>query len=241
MSEQGKVGGLGYAVDGRIATITLDVPQRGNALSIAMMRAFRAAVQSAEDDASVALIVLRANGKHFCTGADLEWAAARADGEAGRWREGNTALVDLMEALFRLSKPIVARVHGSVFGGAVSLLCLCDDVVAVAHANWRLPELRLGIVPSAIVPALRLVANRSAIRRLLFDDRPWTSVDAQAYGIVTETASEDALDAALQTRIDAWLALPGASFAATKHWLRELDEADFQKALELGRAHAASI
>jgi methylglutaconyl-CoA hydratase len=241
MSEPVETSGLDYAVEGRVATITLDAPRRGNALSLPMMRAFRDALALAQDDPAVSVLVLCANGKHFCTGADLTWAGALSRGDAAQWREGNQALVDLLQALYGFAKPIVARVHGTVLGGGVSVLCLCDDVVAVASASWRLPELQLGIVPSAIVPALRLVANRSAIRRMLFDPRSWTSVDAQTFGLVSETADETTLDGVVQARIDAWLELPTKSFALTKRWTRELDAGDFQKSLELGRACAASL
>ncbi|NPT47001.1 hypothetical protein GNZ12_38035 [Paraburkholderia sp. 1N] len=241
MSEESANSGLIYELDGRVATITLDAPQRGNALSIPMMHAFRAALRAAQQEPDVALIVLRASGKHFCTGADLKWAGALAEGNEAQWREGNEALVAVLLEFYGLSKPVVARVHGTVLGGAVAVLCLCDDVIAVGEVNWRLPELKLGIVPSAIVPALRQVANRSVLRRLLYDERPWNSMDARGFGIVTEVASQETLDLLVQARIDAWLALPSASFAATKSWMRELDADDFRKALERGRAHAASL
>jgi enoyl-CoA hydratase/carnithine racemase len=229
-----------FAVEGRVATITLNVPHRGNALSITLMRGFRVALQAAQDDPGVAVILLRANGRHFCTGADLAWAGTRVGGDELAWHEGNDALVALLHELYGVGKPVVARVNGTVLGAAVALLCLCDDVIALDEAVWRLPELKLGLVPTAIVPVLRLIAVPHVIRRLLYDETPWTSVDAHGFGIVTRPATGETLDALVQARIDAWLALPAASVAATRHWMRELDADDFRRALELGRRYAVS-
>jgi enoyl-CoA hydratase/carnithine racemase len=241
MSEETKDSAVIYAVERRIATITLDVPQRGNALSIPLMNGFRAALQAAQRDPDVAAILLRANGRHFCTGADLGWAAAREQGNEEPWREGNEALLALLHELYALTKPVVARVHGTVLGGAVAALCLCDDVVALGEASWRLPELKLGLVPSAIVPVLRQIAVPHVIRRVLYDETPWTSVDAHGFGIVTQVATSETLEALVQTCLDAWLALPSAAVAATKRLMRELDVDDFRRALELGREYAPSL
>ncbi|WP_168787919.1 enoyl-CoA hydratase/isomerase family protein [Paraburkholderia aromaticivorans] len=218
--------------------ITLDVPKRGNALSIPLMHELRAALRAAQHEPDVAVILLRASGKHFCTGADLGWAAV---GNAAQWREGNEALVALLQELYALTKPVVARVHGTVLGGAVAALCLCDDVVALGEARWRLPELKLGMVPSAIVPVLRQIMVPHVIRRVLYDQTPWTSVDAYGFGIVTRVATAETLDTLVRTRLDAWLDLPCAAVAATKRWLRDLDVDDFLKALQLGREYAASL
>ncbi|RAR57158.1 methylglutaconyl-CoA hydratase [Paraburkholderia unamae] len=239
MSDESADNVVVFAVEGRVATITLNVPQRGNALSIPLMHGFRAALQAAQRDPNVAVVQLRANGRHFCTGADLGWAAARAERDEVQWREGNEALLALLSELYGLAKPVIARVQGTVLGAAVALLCLCDDVIALGDASWRLPELKLGLVPSAIVPVLRLIVAPHVIRRLLYDEVPWTSVDAHGFGIVTQPATEAKLDAFVQARIEAWLALPEAGVAATKRWMRELDVDDFHRALELGRKYAA--
>ena len=244
--EQAPLGGAdGEVISGTeagVTTITLDAPRRGNALSMALMRGLCAALRAAQSRPDVAVIVLRANGKHFCAGADLGWAGARDKGDEAQWNAGNAALQELLDTLFALAKPVVARVHGTVIGGGVALLCLCDDVLALDTAHWRLPELPLGMVPTAIVPPLRQVAPQHAIRRMLFDQTPWNSVDAQGFGIVSHVAaSPEALDALTRARTDAWLALPPAAVAATKRWMRELGARDWRESIERGQAHAASL
>lgn len=236
--EQEADDGVVYRVQERVATITLNVPHRGNALSISVMRGICIALQEAQRDERVAVIVLSASGRHFCAGADLDWATAHAEGDEALWHEGNAALSVLLHALFAISKPVVARVHGTVIGGGVAMLCLCDDVVAVAEANWRLPELRLGIVPSAIVPALRQIVGAHVIRRVVYDDAPWNSADAHGFGIVSHLATPQTLDAQVQARVDAWLVLPASGVAATKQWMRELGADDFRRSLERGQAYA---
>jgi enoyl-CoA hydratase/carnithine racemase len=231
---------LDYQVANRVATITLNAPQRGNALSIAILNAFRSAIETAQKDYEVDVLILRSTGRHFCTGADLKWAGVR-DENIDVWREGNAALMSLLRTLYVLDKPVLARVQGSAFGGAVAVLALCDEVVAVSDAAWKLPELQLGMVPSAIIPVLRLAVDRNTMRRVLCNESPWNSVDAHRFGLVTELASPDTLDPVFNARVEAWRRLPTPSFQATKRWLRELDENDFNRSLELGCVAAASF
>lgn len=220
-----------------MALIELHRPTRGNALSIELMQALRAALEQAQRDSDVKVIQLRAAGKHFCTGADLSWANT----ESALWAEGHAALNALLEALYVISKPVVARVHGTVIGAGVALLCLCDQVVAVDEATWRLPEVKLGMVPSAIVPALRQVASTAAIRQLIFTDRAWSSQAMQAFGVVAELVSVNGLDGAVEACIEAWRSLAPSSVMATKRLLRELGRQDFEHASERGRVHAATV
>lgn len=230
---------VSYQVQERVAIVTLDAPERGNALAIPMMNRICELLQTAQCDPNVTVVELRAKGKHFCTGADLGWAGADRDEEL--WKAGNAALNAMLQMLFEFSKPLGVRVQGSVIGGGVAMLCLCDDVVAVTEAPWYLPELRLGMVPSAILPALRLVATPSVVRRVLFDDTPWNSADAHRFGIVTRLASSETLEAQVQARLDAWKALPADCSAATKFWMRRLAAEYFRACSETGGVYARAV
>lgn len=231
---------LAYRVRTRTATITMDDPEHGNALSIGMMGNLREAFQAARRDPEVDLVVLRATGRQFCIGADLGWICALACGDALLWRAGMGALTGLLDDLHAFSKPIVARVHGSVIGGGVAMLALCDAVIAVREARWRLPEVKLGMVPTAVLPPLQGVVPAGLLRRLLFEEGSWDSATAQNFGLATQVVDADALDSAVQARVESWLSLPAVTFAATKGLLREMDRARFRQQMEMTRPHVES-
>ncbi|MBU3740566.1 MAG: hypothetical protein FGM55_16650 [Rhodoferax sp.] len=223
---------IGYLCERGVASLTLDRPRCGNALSVGLMQALRQAVRSAADDPAVAMVVLRASGRHFCAGADLEWVRAPLTADAALWRQGMEELLGLQRDLYRLDKPLLARAQGRVVGAGVSLLCLCDQVIASQDMVCSLPEIRLGMVPTAVLPALRYRLGPSGARRLLLDARVGLGEQTLPVGLVDEWVGQGQLEAALQRRIESLQALPARTLARTKRLMRELDGHAFEQALE---------
>lgn len=210
-----------------VATIALGDAAAGNALSLPMMAALRAALRQAQADPAVRVARIQARGRHFCVGADLGWIGALATGDAALWQAGMDELLRLLEDLRRLDKPVVARVHGAVVGGGVGLLCLCDAVIATQDSRWKLPELPLGMVPTALIAPLRARVAPAALKRLLFEARTWDGSEALAFGLATELAPVTALDAAVAARVAQFASLPPGAFGATKRLLATLDHDAF--------------
>lgn len=240
MSEAEADVALHYQARERTATITMDDPAHGNALSIGMMGNLRDAFRAARRNPEVDLVVLQANGRVFCAGADAGWIGALVSGDAALWQAGMGALTGLLDDLHTFPKPVVARVQGAVVGGGVAMLCLCDAVIAAREARWRLPEVKLGMVPTAVLPPLQGVVPTAFLRRLLYEDGAWDSAEALDFGLATKVVDADALDRAVQERVAAWLALPAATFSETKGLLRAMDRARFQGQVELARPHVES-
>lgn len=224
--------------EGRVTTLTLDRPQGGNALSLPMMRELRAALRATQADAQTDVVVLRASGRHFCAGADLDWIQALVSGDVTLWEQGIDELLGVIADLHACVKPVLARVHGAVVGGGVSLLCMCDAVIASSAAQWRLPELKLGMVPTAVMPPLLQRVTPAAAARLLYEDRAWDAASALAFGLATEVVDPGGLDQAVQARVREWLALPAPVFRDTKRLMHELRGAEFQRQLAAVRPHA---
>lgn len=218
---------LHYQVRERTATITMDDPAHGNALSIGMMCNLRDAFRAARRDPEVDLVLLRANGPVFCAGADAGWIGALVSGDAALWHAGMGALTGLLDDMYTFPKPVVARVQGAVVGGGVAVLCLCDAVIAAREARWRLPEVKLGMVPTAVLPPLQGVVPTGLLRRLLYEDGAWDSTAALEFGLATQVVDAGELDNAVQVRVESWLVLPAATFSATKSLLRSMDRARY--------------
>lgn len=218
---------LHYRVMERTATITMDDSAHGNPLSIGMMCNLREAFGAARRDPEVDVVVLQANGRVFCAGADRDWIGALVSGNAALWHAGMAALTGLLDELQAFPKPVIARVHGTVVGGGVAMLCLCDAVIAASEARWRLPEVALGMVPTAVLPPLHGVVPAGALRRLLYENGAWDGAAALDLGLATQVVDAGELDQAVRTRVESWLALPAATFSATKRLVRSMDRARY--------------
>jgi methylglutaconyl-CoA hydratase len=194
------------AVDGRgVATLTLNRPEVHNAYNGALIQALSEAVGALGADPAVRLMVLRANGKHFQAGADLDWLRE----VAGYALEDNVAFsrrtTSAMRALNAFSRPTLALVHGACYGGGVGMVACCDVALATASARFSLAEVRWGVIPAPIVPQLCAAMGVRSLRRYAITGERFDAAEAQRIGLVHEVCADDALDLAAAPMIEAIL------------------------------------
>jgi enoyl-CoA hydratase len=205
-----------YDVEGRIATITLNRPERLNAIARGMPQEIREAVEKANDDNDVHCIVLTGAGRSFCAGYDLvdfaenrSSAAGGQDAQHGPWdpmvdfamMHRNTQ--DFM-SLWRSNKPTIAKVRGHAVAGGSDIALCCDLVVMADDAKIGYPPSRVWGVPTPMMWVYRLGAERA--KRMLFTGDLITGKEALAMGLVLESVPEPELNdrvVALATRIAA--------------------------------------
>ena len=186
-----------------ITTVTLNRPDRNNALSQQMMRELLRFVANAAHDAAIRVVVLRGAGKHFCSGADV--------GERGAHSEGRVELVDVLTSIDTLGKPVVAVVQGGCVGGGLALSACCDVVLALEGAFFSVPELRLGLVPTGLLPFFVRALGPRALRRYGLSGERISAQDALRLGVVSAMVAEADIEAEIATLADALLmAAPGA-------------------------------
>ncbi|HEX8802587.1 MAG TPA: enoyl-CoA hydratase-related protein [Acidimicrobiales bacterium] len=187
---------LRYEVAGHVARITIDRPQRRNALSWELVRGLRAAFARAKDDADVRVCVLTGAGdRAFCAGADLGGMAGDAGTVALHHARGE--LAGLFRDLYDLGKPTVARVRGYALAGGMGLALACDLVVAADDAAFGLPEIDVGLWPHmATVPLVRSMPPKVALE-LMLTGRRVDAAEAARIGFVTRVVPVDDLDAAV--------------------------------------------
>jgi enoyl-CoA hydratase/methylglutaconyl-CoA hydratase len=172
-----------------VATLTLDSPHNRNALSRQLVGELYDGLGRAEDDADVKVVLVRAEGRTFCSGADLSEAA----GEGMEKAAG--VLVDLQRRIVTLAKPVVTRVHGNVRAGGIGIVAASDIAISATDATYAFTEVRLGLTPAAIsLTVVPRMTDRSVALTFLggevFDGQA-----AAATGLVTEAVPEDELDA----------------------------------------------
>ena len=204
-------------VDDRgIATITLNRPDVHNAFDDALIETLTDAIKKIDGIDDVRAVVLAANGKSFSAGADLRWMQRMAGYSKEENLEDARRLAALMRALQKLSKPTLARVQGSAFGGGVGLVACCDIVIASENARFALTEVKLGLIPAVISPYLsRAMGERQARRYMLTGER-FSAEEAYRLGLVHDVVPESVLDERLKSVLSMLLENGPEAMAAVK-------------------------
>lgn len=193
-------------IDGEVARITLDNPEKRNAFDDTIIASLTHAFEEAGRNDQVRVVVLQASGKHFSAGADLNWMRAMGQLDAQQNREDALRLARLMQSIDRCAKPVIARVQGAAFGGALGLICAADMAVAADNARFCLSEVKLGIIPAVISPyVVRAIGPRQA-RRYFMTAEVIPAERAMQLGIAHEVVPEAELDQAVDAMINALLA-----------------------------------
>jgi enoyl-CoA hydratase/carnithine racemase len=209
---------LRYELADGVARLTIDRPERRNALSWTVVRELRARVAEIRDDAAARVVVLTgAGGQAFCAGADLTGMAAGA-GHL-ELHESRGELADLFGDLWSLGKPTIARVQGYALAGGMGLALACDLVIASDDAVFGTPEIDVGLWPYMItVPLVRSMPPKKALE-LMMTGRRVSAAEAERIGFVNQVvpageldATVDALAAALAAKSPAIMALGRQSF-----------------------------
>jgi methylglutaconyl-CoA hydratase len=212
-----------YATRGPAAVVTLNRPDRRNALSRALIAELTAAVSQAAADTAVRVVILTGNGPAFCAGMDLDELRATVQAAADpdlAWDDAHK-LSALYELLYTLPKPTVAAVNGPAVAGGAGLVTVCDLAVAVPGAKFGYPEVRRGLVAAMVLPHLLRHVNERVARWLLLTGELIDGPDALRYGLVNAVTSPDEL-LAVADRWAGSLAQGGPkALATTKSLLRQ--------------------
>jgi len=192
--------------DGPILTLTINRPERRNAMTWEVIAGLRANIARAKDDPAVRVVVLAGAGdKAFCAGADLSGMvprdpAAQAAGPVDDYAEHHSArgwLASLFDELWQLGKPTIARIQGWAMAGGFGLALSCDMVVASEDARFGAPELNVGLWPYMVtVPMLRSMSPKKALE-LMLTSRVVQADEADRIGFVTRVVPAGDLDAAV--------------------------------------------
>jgi enoyl-CoA hydratase/carnithine racemase len=176
--------------EGTTAFVTLNRPERRNALSLEMLRELTAHFRAIGNDAEMRVVVLRANGPAFCAGHDI---AEMTGKDGGFYRELFEACTVLMETLQGIPQPVIAQVHAMATAAGCQLVASCDLAVAAKEAKFATPGVKIGLFCSTPMVALsRAVGSRRAMEMLLTGE-PISADDALAAGLVNRVVAASEL------------------------------------------------
>ncbi len=182
------------AVDRHIMTITLNRPERKNAIDGVMTNELIYALDYARQERTVRVVVLAAHGDVFCAGGDLRSMSGKKGDKPRSNVPKRGGSDDISLRIRHLYKPMIAKIQGSVFAGALLLVCNATHAVAADHAKFSAPEIRRGIWPFMVMAGLfRLVPKRVGLDFIMRGE-PVDAPTAEAWGLINQAVAKDQLD-----------------------------------------------
>ncbi len=186
------------------ATLTLARGKVHNAFDDTLIAELTAALEQLDTDDSVRAVVLTGEGSTFSAGADLGWMRRMAKASEAENREDSLKLAKLMRTLNFLSKPTIARVNGSAYGGGVGLIACCDYAIGAEGAKFSLSEVKLGLVPAVISPYVVAAIGPRHARRLFTGAEVIEAPEAMAIGLLHSLSPVAELDEAVDRALHFW-------------------------------------
>ena len=201
--------------DADIRTITLNRPERRNAMTPEM----QSELISAMDESAVSscrVVIFRGAGDAFCSGLDLSALQTMNDKTAADHRADAQRIATMFRTLYELPRPTIAAVHGAAVAGGTGIATICDFTLAVPSAKFGYTEARIGFVPAIVSAFLALQIGDKRSRDLLLTGRLFDANEAHLLGLVNEVIDADALDQRVHALAQALAANSPQSLAATK-------------------------
>lgn len=225
---------LRVAREGGILTLTLDRPEKRNALGSAMVEALHAALDSADLDPEVRVVVLAGAGKDFCAGADLDELLASADAPPEANEASALRLGSLFTRMRSLPKPVIAVVRGRALAGGAGLMTACDVVIASEGAQVGYPEILRGFVPAMVMTTLRRLVGEKTALDLVLTGRLIGAEEARRAGLVSRVAADDVVEEEGRELARLLAGAPASALALTKQLFYQLDCQSMEQGIALG-------
>lgn len=205
-----------------IATLTLARPEKHNALNMEMMLEITTAAQRLGADKTVQAVILAAEGKSFCAGADLNWMREQVDKTREEKMAGGRVLADMLAVLNKLPKPLIGHVEGNAFGGGIGMMAVCDIVIATPNLRFALTETKLGLIPATIGPFVVRRMGEAFSRQVFFTGKSFDTDFAERASLVSTICAPNEMEAAIEAEIAPILQAAPDAIAAAKALCKEL-------------------
>ncbi len=223
-----------YLVDGAIARITLNRPEKRNALDDEMIGETRRALAESAKDEAVRVVLLTGAGKDFCAGADLANIARLSQSGVMENVDDARHLGDLFLEMRRHPRPIVAAVRGRALAGGCGIATAADMVLAAESAQFGYPEIKLGFVPAMVMAILRRSVSEKRALELLATGDIVPARTALEIGMINRIFADGEFDGEVQAYTAQLAARSSSALALTKSLFYQMDTVSFESALSAG-------
>lgn len=223
-----------YEIRNNAAIVTLNRPEKRNALNDQLIADLRQAIAEADADEQVRVVVLRGAGKDFCAGADLSQLEKSAQASIIENIEGANEMASLFITMRKLKKPIIAAVHGRALAGGAGLASACDMVIASRSAQFCYTETKIGFVPAIVMSIARRNLGEKRAFEILATAKMFSADEAAVIGLINRVAG----DADFETEVEKFaaevVALSPSALMLTKYLLYQIDSMSFEQAIRAG-------
>ena len=223
-----------YVVEGEVAKITLNRPEKRNALNEAMIAGLKQALGQATREEPVRAVVITGSGKDFCAGADLSALQKIAGASVDENLEDARSLMDLFLLIREVNVPVVAAVTGRALAGGCGLATACDLVLASADARFGYPEVKIGFVPAMVLAILRRNVSEKRAFELLTAGEEISAQQAFNIGVVNQVLEPSSFQTEVDAYVQRFSRTSKSAVSLTKKLLYQVDALDFRNALETG-------
>jgi methylglutaconyl-CoA hydratase len=220
--------------EGPVARITLNRPEKRNALNAAVIAGVKEKLREASQDERVRVVVITGAGKDFCSGADLSALQKIAGATVAENTEDARSLLDLFLLIRQIPVPVVAAVRGRALAGGAGLATACDVVLATTSARFGYPEVKIGFVPAMVMAILRRNVSEKRAFELITRGAEISAEQAKSYGLVNQVFADESFDGEVASYVGEFEKLSRSAISLTKTLLYQIDGLSFPAALETG-------
>ena len=223
-----------YSVDGAVARVTLNRPEKRNALNDAVIAGLNDGLKKASKDGRVRVVVISGAGKDFCSGADLSALQKIANASVAENSEDARLLLELFLLIRQLPIPVVAAVTGRALAGGCGLATACDVVLAASSARFGYPEVKIGFVPAMVMAILRRNVSEKRAFELITRGAEISAGEAKEFGFVNQVFADESFAEDVNRYVAEFEKMSASAIGLTKTLLYQMDGMRFPEALETG-------
>jgi methylglutaconyl-CoA hydratase len=231
---------LQFEHDGHISTITLNRPDKRNAISIQMIAELQAALDEIEKT-HTRVVILTGVGKAFCAGIDLDYLQAIARQSAAENQEDSRRIAKMFRKIWSYSRPLIAAVNGHALAGGCGIATLCDFTLSVPEAKFGYTEVKIGFLPAIVSVFLTRQIGDKRARDLLLTGRLIEAAEAREMGLVNEIVPAENLMARTHELAESIVAASPSSITRAKHLLVSAEAASVDHDLERAVLESARV
>lgn len=221
-----------YEVRDRIALITLNRPEKRNALSHELVSALKKAFDKASHDDAVKVVVLKANGEAFCAGADLGYLQQLQNFSYEQNLEDSNHLKELFVQIYTHPKVVIAQVQGHALAGGCGLATVCDFTYSVTDAKFGYTEVKIGFIPAIVMVFLIRKIGEARAKELLLTGDLISAERALQLGLINKVVTPDALENEVMTLASRLITSnSGESMKMTKQMIAQVQSLSLEEAL----------
>jgi methylglutaconyl-CoA hydratase len=220
--------------DESVLTITLNRPEKRNALNDALIKDLKNALRKADENKDLRAVIIRGAGKDFCSGADLSALQKISESDIlENWDDAHN-LMELFLSIRKLKIPVIAAVQGRALAGGCGLATACDIVLASKSARFGYPEVKIGFVPAMVMAILRRNVSEKRAFELATQGFEFGSETAESFGLINKVFDDETFSENVKNYVSVYEKVSRSAVVLSKKLLYQMDSMTFENALESG-------